>query len=260
MTVPVTVGVSLKTYFGHARAAAWFTDIAARLHDAPAVVDGRVRVFVIPTYLQIAAALEAFAGTPVLVGAQDVSAYPPGAYTGEVTAAELAEIGVTVAEIGHAERRRLLGDTDEVVTAKTAVAIAAGITPVLCVGEPDRLATDGATTATLDQVRDALRDAPAGPVIVAYEPVWAIGATQPAPDTHIITVTRALRAALDADPHRIGSVVIYGGSAGPGLLTRLGGAADGLFLGRFAHDPDNLTAVLEEASALATLRQGQGPA
>jgi triosephosphate isomerase (TIM) len=260
MTAPVTIGVSLKTYFGHARATAWFADIAARLRDTPAVMDGRVRVFVIPTYLQIPAALVAFAGTPVLIGAQDVSAYPPGAYTGEVTAAELAELGVTVAEIGHAERRRLFGDTDRVVTAKSTIALTAGITPVLCVGEHEPLAPDEAAIVTLDQVRDALRDAPPGPVIVAYEPVWAIGAAEPAPDDHIITVTRALRTALDPDPDRDGSVVIYGGSAGPGLLTRLGDAADGLFLGRFAHHPDALLNVIDEASTLAASRQAQGRA
>ena len=78
MTAPVTVGVSLKTYFGNARARAWFAEVAPRLQAHPAIADGRVRFFVIPTYLQIPAAIEAFAATPVLVGAQDVSAHPPG--------------------------------------------------------------------------------------------------------------------------------------------------------------------------------------
>jgi triosephosphate isomerase (TIM) len=259
MAGQVTVGVSLKTYFGHQQATAWFADVSARVRVHPAVTSGQVRFFVIPTYLQILPALDAFQDTPVLIGAQDVSPYPPGPYTGEVTAAELAEVGVQVAEIGHAERRRLFDETDEVTAAKATAAVTAGITPVLCVGEAEHLGAPAAALATVEQLAANLDGTPAGPVIVAYEPVWAIGATQPAPDTHIITVTRALRAALDADPNRDGSVVIYGGSAGPGLLTRLGDTVDGLFLGRFAHDPDNLTAVLDEASALATLRQAQGP-
>jgi triosephosphate isomerase len=79
--------------------------------------------------------------------------------------------------------------------------------------------------------------------------VWAIGALEPAPVAHIVTVARALREALDALPDRGGSAVIYGGSAGPGLLTELGDAVDGLFLGRFAHDVDSLVAVLDEAAA-----------
>ena len=249
--VPVTVGVSLKTYFGHERARAWFADVARRAASHPAVAAGDVRFFVIPTYLQIPAALEAFAGTPVLVGAQDVSEYEPGAYTGEVTAAELAEVGVAVAEIGHAERRRLFGETDEITARKATAALAHGLTPVLCIGETARMdRTDAAATAVA-QLRADLTGAGAGPVIVAYEPVWAIGAPEPAPADHIAAVTTALTEALAADPARGGTVVIYGGSAGPGLLTALGDAVDGLFLGRFAHDPDALEAVLDEASALA---------
>ena len=254
MTAPVTVGVSLKTYFGNARARAWFAEVAPRLQAHAAIADGRVRFFVIPTYLQIPAAIEAFAATPVLVGAQDVSAHPPGAFTGEITAAELAEVGVQVAEIGHAERRRLFGETDEVTTSKAAASLEHGITPVLCIGEDARMSGADAASANLDQLAADLEGVPAGPVVVAYEPVWAIGATEPAPDDHIATVTRALRGAIDADAGRAGSVVIYGGSAGPGLLARLDGAADGLFLGRFAHDPDNLLAVIDEAAALADAR------
>jgi triosephosphate isomerase len=255
----VTVGVSLKTYFGHERARAWFADVARRAAAHPAVAAGDVRFFVIPTYLQIPAALEAFAGTPVLVGAQDVSEFAPGAYTGEVTAAELAEVGVAVAEIGHAERRRLFDETDTVTAAKAAAALAHGITPVLCIGEAERLGSPAAALANVEQLATDLAGVPAGPVIVAYEPVWAIGAAEPAPDQHIATVTRALRGALDADPARAGSVVIYGGSAGPGLLTRLGESVDGLFLGRFAHDPDALVAVLDEAGVLAASRKGAAP-
>ena len=254
---PVTIGVSLKTYFGNAQARAWFADVAQRAAGHPAVADGSVRFFVIPTYLQIPAALQAFAGTPVLVGAQDVSEFSAGAYTGEVTAQELAEVGVQVAEIGHAERRRLFDETDTVTAAKAAAALSHGITPVLCIGEAERLGAPAAALANVEQLATNLDGVPAGPVIVAYEPVWAIGAAEPAPDDHITTVARALRAALDADPARAGSVVIYGGSAGPGLLTRLGHTVDGLFLGRFAHDPDALHAVLDEASVLASSRPAE---
>lgn len=254
MSAQVTVGVSLKTYFGHERARAWFADVAQRAAAHPGVTSGAVRFFVIPSYLQILPALEAFAGTPVLVGAQDVSEFAPGAYTGEVTAAELAEVGVAVAEIGHAERRRLFGETDEVTARKTAAALSHGIMPVLCIGEAERMDAADAAAATVAQLQADLHGAPTGPIIAAYEPVWAIGAPEPAPAGHIATVTRALTGALAADPSRAGSVVIYGGSAGPGLVTTLGDAVDGLFLGRFAHDPDALVAVLDEASALASAR------
>lgn len=251
---PVTVGVSLKTYFGHRQALQWCARVAATAGAHPAVASGAVELFVIPTYPQLVGAVDAFAGTPVVVGAQDVSAYEPGAYTGEVSAAELAEIGVRVAEIGHAERRRLFAETDDVVAAKVSAALSHDITPVLCIGETYE--TSDAATVAVEQLHSALAAAPAGRVIVAYEPVWAIGAPEPAGPDHILPVARALRSALDALPGRAGSSVVYGGSAGPGLLERLDGAVDGLFLGRFAHDPANLLAVIDEAAALAAARAG----
>ncbi|MFE5672951.1 triose-phosphate isomerase family protein [Agromyces sp. NPDC056523] len=250
----VSVGVSLKMYFGHADARRWFERVA-ELAAHPALVDGRVECFVIPSYLQVLPALDTFAGTRVVVGAQDVATEDSGAFTGEVSAAELAEVGVRVAEVGHAERRRLFGETEEVVGAKTAAALRNGIAPVLCIGETERADAATAASATIAQLRSALADAPAGRVLVAYEPVWAIGAPEPAPVEHIAEVARALRGELDALPGREGSLVIYGGSAGPGLLTELGDAVDGLFLGRFAHDPAALADVLDEAAALADRRE-----
>lgn len=256
MPARVTVGVSLKTYFRHRQAVDWFARVAASAARHPSVAGGDVEVFVIPTYLQIPAAVEAFAGTRVLVGAQDVSAHEPGAFTGEVSAAELAEVGVRLAEVGHAERRRLFGETDADTAAKLGAALRHGITPVLCLGEDAQTDAASAATATVEQLHADLVGAPAGPVIVAYEPVWAIGAPEPAAAAHIETVTRSLRDALGALPDRTGSRVIYGGSAGPGLLTALAGAVDGLFLGRFAHDPEALAAVIDEAAALAAAGSG----
>jgi triosephosphate isomerase len=254
----VTVGVSLKMYFGNRDALAWFERVAAVVR-APgaagqAVMDGAVELFVIPGYLAIESARAAFSGTPVLVGAQDLATEDSGAFTGEVSGAELAEVGARVVEVGHAERRRLFGETDAVVAAKTAAALRNGLVPVLCLGETEHGAPERAAEVVVAQLVDALEGAPAGRVIVAYEPVWAIGAAEPAGAEHIIPVARAVRTALDGIPDRAGSSVVYGGSAGPGLLTRLEGAVDGLFLGRFAHDPDALAAVLGEAAVLAESR------
>lgn len=250
----VVVGVSLKAYFGRRAARVWFAQIADLLRGHEAVRSGAVEVFVIPTYLQIEDARGFLGDTRARVGAQDVSAFETGPYTGEVTAAELAESGVAYAEIGHAERRRLFGETDEITAAKAAAALRHGVTPVVCVGEAVRQDAEAAAAATVAQLALDLAGAPAGRVVVAYEPVWAIGAPEPAPAEHIAVVTRALRAALATDPARAGSAVIYGGSAGPGLLGRLGDAVDGLFLGRFAHDPLAFAAVLDEAAALAAAR------
>ncbi|PCE16361.1 triose-phosphate isomerase [Microbacterium sp. SZ1] len=250
----VTVGVSLKTYFGHERATRWFDEVAARVRVHDAVTSGAVELFITPTYLQVLPALAAFTGTPVRVGGQDVSGEPAGAFTGEVTAAELAEVGASIAEIGHAERRRLYGETEEQTASKTRAALDAGLTPLLCIGETERQQPADAAHVAVAQLQSALDGAAPGRVIVAYEPVWAIGAPEPAGHDHIRVVAVALRAALDADPARTGSSVIYGGAAGPGLLTGLGDAVDGVFLGRFAHDPVALVTVLDEAAQLAALR------
>jgi triosephosphate isomerase len=257
---PVTVGVSLKMYFGQSEARAWFDRVAelVRSSAGDAVRDGAVELFVIPGYLGVAPALAAFSGTPVLVGAQDLSTEDSGAFTGEVSGSELAEVGARVVEVGHAERRRLFGETDQVVNAKAAAALRNGLVPVLCLGETSSGSAEDAAAVVVAQLRDALAAAAPGRVIVAYEPVWAIGAAEPAGVDHIIPVARAVRAALDELPDRTGSSVVYGGSAGPGLLSRLDGAGrgalDGLFLGRFAHDPAALGAVLAEAAQLAESR------
>jgi len=254
MGARVSVGVSLKMYFGHRQARDWFARVAEIARTHPAVTGGDVELFVIPTYLQVLPALEAFAGTGVLVGAQDAAAEDTGAFTGEVSPAELAEVGVRVVEVGHAERRRLFGETEEVVAAKTAASLRNGLVPVLCLGETERVAPDTAAAEVIGQLSSALEGAPEGRVLVAYEPVWAIGAPEPAPAEHIRAVGAALQEAVAALPGRTGSGVIYGGSAKPGLLGTLGDSVDGLFLGRFAHDPAAFAAVLDEAAELASRR------
>ncbi|MEU7873462.1 triose-phosphate isomerase family protein [Dactylosporangium sp. NPDC049140] len=250
MTGPLVIGVSLKMYFGLRAAHDWCRAVAALVADRPELAEGRTVLFVAPSHLAIPGAGNAFAGTPVRVAAQDVAADEAGPYTGEVSAAELAEAGVAVVEIGHAERRRLFGETDVTVAAKVAAAARHGLTPLVCVGA--RPHEDAAGVAE-GQLRAALAGKPAGPVWVAYEPLASIGAAQPAPASEVTPVTRRLREVLAEVTGRPDGAVLYGGSAGPGLLGELADGVDGLFLGRFAHDPARLAQVLDEAAAhLAT--------
>ena len=239
------IGASLKMYFSHARTVQWVSEVAGILAEHPARES--VTAFVIPQYPSIPAAIE-HAGA-LAVGAQDVATEDAGACTGEVSAAVLAELGCRFVEVGHAERRRMFGDTDEVVAAKTHAALRNGLTPILCVGETDRRDPDSAAEVCLAQIRSALSDAAdagiTGPIVIAYEPLWAIGAPEPAEPEHIRGVCARLRAEAGAD-----ASVIYGGSAGPGLLTRIADSVDGLFLGRFAHEPAAVRAILDEAASL----------
>jgi len=247
MAAPI-VGVSLKMYFGIAETVAWCEAIRADVARSP------VEFFVAPPAVAIPAVVSALAGTGALVGAQNLWHEDRGAYTGEQGGPLLAEAGCSLVEIGHAERRRLFGETDALVALKVAAALRSGLTPLLCVGEERRGDPDVAADRCAEQLDAALAVAAerglSGRVLVAYEPIWAIGTAEPASAAHVATVATRLRAGLSGHPVASSSGVLYGGSAGLGTLTALGGAVDGIFLGRYAHDPRALAAVLDEAASV----------
>lgn len=248
MAERMLIGVSLKMYFSHARTVAWTVAVAELLARHPA--REQVEMFVIPQYPSIPGCLDAAGGLGV--GAQDVSEHEAGAFTGEVSAAVLAELGCRFVEVGHAERRRMFGDTDDVVAAKTAAAMRAGLVPVLCVGEAEHVDDEAAALVCGGQMDSALALAEAagemGEIVIAYEPLWAIGASVPAPSAHIRGVCDRLRA--HADLRGLRARVIYGGSAGPGIIAEVADSVDGLFLGRFAHDPEAVRSILDEVAAV----------
>ncbi|BDZ50251.1 triosephosphate isomerase [Frondihabitans sucicola] len=247
------IGVSLKMYFGHARTLEWCREIRRLAQDHDAVRSGEARLFVLPTFPSLAGAVEILSPI-VAVGAQDLATDDAGAFTGEVSGVELSEIGCSIAEIGHAERRRLFGETPEVVSEKVAAAFRAGLTPLVCVGEEEHGSPEEALAVCLAQLDSALSLAVerghSGALMVAYEPVWAIGRPAPAPAEHVALVCQGLRDRLGQLADRGGSPVVYGGSAGPGLLTEIDEHVDGLFLGRFAHDPSAVRSILDEVHRL----------
>jgi len=156
--------------------------------------------------------------------------------------------------IGHAERRRIFHEDDAIVATKVDASVRNNLTPILCVGEHEQMSTEQAAVVCIRQLQAALVHLLNGVhpqrIIVAYEPEWAIGATQPAGASHIGGVGLAVKRWLDSQEALSGSQFIYGGSAGPGLLTELGPAVDGLFLGRFAHDPAALCGIFDECTQL----------
>ncbi len=207
---------------------------------------------VFPVAPALPAAVALGAASHLAVGAQDVSDRPPGAFTGELPAALLAELGVGYVELGHAERRYLFGETGDLIARKVDVSVEHGLVPLICVGEgrlgdTTPVGAEAAVAAAgkqLAEVLDRLPDTSA--FVVAYEPVWAIGADQPAPVEHVRTVAAGLRGMLDGFPQ---ARLIYGGTAGPGLFAELSTAVDGLFLGRRAHDPAAFAEVLAEVAS-----------
>ena len=241
------VGCSSKSYFTAAPARAW----------GPAVLDG-VRddggpagLFICPSFPLVPALLEGFGAAGGLVGAQDVSVHPAGPYTGEVSAAVLAELGVRMVMVGHPERKRLFGEGDDTIRAKVNAVASAGMAPIVVVGE-DREG-EPVEKVVAAQVDAWLADLPASAeVVVAYEPAWAIGQPQPAPPEHVASSTRAIRELLGGrldDPR-----VIYGGSAQPGTFRAIAQAAegaaaalpDGVFMARFGLSPADFLTVTRE--------------
>jgi len=245
----LTIGVSLKMYFGHAQTLDWMRSVALIAQNHPAMQGGGVRLFVLPSFPTLAESRRILHDSGTHLGAQDLFWEDAGAYTGEVSGSMLAELGCRYVEVGHAERRRIFAESEAVVAAKTAAALHNRLTPVLCVGEHQNTTAQAAVASCLAEIRSALAqsDGDTGDIVVAYEPQWAIGAQEPAEPSYIRAVCRGLKDVLGSLPGRQGSVVIYGGSAGPGLLPQLGNDVDGLFLGRFAHDPADLRRILDDA-------------
>ncbi|MCI4659973.1 triose-phosphate isomerase family protein [Cryobacterium zhongshanensis] len=241
------IGVSTKAYFGYERTLGWLNDVRDIVLARPGLAGAGVIPFVIPSDPTLPEAIRILAGTGVVVGAQDV-AWGDGALTGEVPATMLAELGLGLVELGHAERRALFGEDDAAIARKHLAAAAAGLTSLLCVGERDRVDPETAAGLCFAQVAAVLPPDQSARVLLAYEPVWAIGAPQPADPGHVNATVDALRRRVDSAWPGIELGIVYGGSAGPGLLADLD-AVDGLFLGRFAHDARSLGTVLDEASA-----------
>lgn len=245
VAAPLYIGVSSKMYMGYADSLRWLRQLRHEVDTRPALAAGRVVPFVIPSFPVLPAAASIIEGSPLLLGAQN-SGWADGPWTGEVAPSMLAELGVTLVELGHAERRRHFHEDNAMVAQKVAAAWTAGMTPLLCVGELENAEPAAAAHVVYEQIAAAVGDwDSAADLVIAYEPVWAIGAPEPAHPAYISAVVQALRDLLAQ--HQLAALpIIYGGSAKPGLLPELTGVS-GLFLGRFAHDARNFGTVLDEA-------------
>lgn len=259
---PVFLGVSHKMYLGPQEAVEWArsTAVLALRHDA--LRHRLANIAVLPSFPAIAALHAVLEGTDVAVGAQDLHYEDRGAFTGAVSGADLYQLGCRFAEIGHFERRSLFGEDDRTVRLKVAAALRNDLTPIVCIGEPERMPVSTAQGWCLQQLEAALGflvdEQKTIPLVVAYEPVWAIGQVATADADHVRAIARAIRYWLSQRRSLADSRVIYGGSAGPGTLTELGDAVDGLFLGRFVHNVGALASILDEVLTLFLARATVG--
>ncbi|MEW6705911.1 MAG: triose-phosphate isomerase [Pseudomonadota bacterium] len=170
------------------------------------------------------------AGSELRWGAQDVSAHEQGAYTGEVSAAMLAEFGCRYAIVGHSERRAYHAESDQLVADKARAALARGVTPIVCVGETLQQREAGETEAVVKRQLSAVIHTLThciGEIVVAYEPVWAIGTGRTATPEQAQEVHALLRAQLQAaTPHASDMRLLYGGSVKPDNAAALFGQPD----------------------------------
>jgi triosephosphate isomerase len=179
---------------------------------------GAVELLVCPPYPYLAAVAGQIAGEAVALGAQNVSEYESGAYTGEVAGSMLRETGCRFVIVGHSERRALMGESSDVVARKFQAAQRSQLTPILCVGESLEQREAGRTEAVIDEQLNAALDA-AGiaafeNAVIAYEPVWAIGTGMTASPEQAQDVHAHIRNRLHAQDAAIaaGTKILYGGS------------------------------------------------
>jgi len=250
MPVKLTLGVSLKMYFGYQQTLDWSDDVARLIKHHPLFsLTPDATLFTFPSAPALEGTLRAFAGTVMQVGAQNIAPAQSGPWTGETSAAMVSEMGGKYVEIGHAERRRHFHEDEPLILRKVQLALENGLTPVICIGEPEKMTEAQASSFAIDEATRVIdflsHHALSGDLIFAWEPQWAIGAAEPASTEYIKTVCQSLKdyLAQQSGDHR----VIYGGSAGPGLLHKLWPHVDGLFLGRFAHQPQAFLNILDEA-------------
>ena len=239
------------------------TDAAAAAQLAQDVcatvrTDAGVAVAVCPPFVHLTGVGSVLQGTPVRLGAQNMHAAGSGAYTGEVSAPMLVSVGCHYVILGHSERRQFFGETDDSVNAKVRQALSHGLTPIVCVGEMlhERKA-DRAYAVVEKQVSVALRGVDASaPLVVAYEPVWAIGTGEtatPAQAQSMHAYIRALLAKQFGEAAAADITILYGGSMKPANAADLVGQpdVDGGLIGGASLNARSFAAIVRAAQQAA---------
>jgi triosephosphate isomerase len=210
-------------------------------------------IVICPPFIDLAAAVAAAKGSSVRIGAQNISWATEGAFTGEICASMLTVLGVTHAIVGHSERRQYFGETDETVLKRTQAALEAGITPIVCVGEllADREAGNTAAVLTSQFKKGiaGLTEQQFAKIVIAYEPVWAIGTGKTATPEIAADAHRTIRAQVRdkfgkdaAESVRI----LYGGSVKPDNTKTLMAQPeiDGTLVGGASLDPVSFASIV----------------
>jgi triosephosphate isomerase (TIM) len=213
-------------------------------------------VMVCPPYPSLKAAVEHCAQSRVKVAAQNMHEAESGAFTGEVSAPMLLELGVDGVILGHSERRQHFGETDEALARKVPAALDAGLEPILCVGEREEQRDSGETADVLTRQVAAdlaeVADQRLGEVVIAYEPIWAIGTGRTATPEQAQEAIALIR---DRIGHRVADAaeairILYGGSVKPDNAAELLGQpdVDGALVGGASLEPGDFAAIVEAST------------
>ncbi len=209
-----------------------------------------------PPLVYLAVVADAVAGTPVELGAQNLYPADDGAFTGEVNAAMLTDVGCRFAILGHSERRALMGETDQQVSEKLHAALAGNLIPIVCVGETLQDREAGNTEKVVEtQLRGSLKgldEVRAAGIVIAYEPVWAIGTGKtatPEQAEEVHAFIRKLLGELFTDDVAAQIRIQYGGSVKPGNAKELLGQPniDGALVGGASLKVDDFVAIINAA-------------
>jgi triosephosphate isomerase len=231
-------------------------DLIAQLLPRVGAVED-VDVVICPPYLALQAAVDSTRGSALQVYAQNMHEKDAGAFTGEVSAPMLIEVDVQGVILGHSERRQLYNETDRALQLKVPRALEAGLIPILCVGETEEERERGDTERKLrHQVQEALEKVPADrlhEVVVAYEPIWAIGTGLVATSEQAQDAIAFVRALVQGFGKEAGNQVriLYGGSLKPDSAPELLGLpdVDGALIGGASLEADSFSTIVEVARA-----------
>ncbi len=220
----------------------------------PRIAATQCDVVVCPPFTALTAVVERRYGTAVKVAAQNMHEEESGAYTGEVSAPMLVELDVEAVVLGHSERRQYFGETDEALARKVAAALAADLEPILCVGESEAARDGGETEEVLERQLQAdlggVEGADLSRVVIAYEPVWAIGSGRTATPEQAQEACAFIRDVVRARGGAAEDLrVLYGGSVKPDNAAELLAKpdVDGALVGGAALDPEVFAAIVEAA-------------